>query len=275
MATQWGAIYAEVADVILESTPLSLGLLTDAQFYAMAAEVLLDFTGKSGLIKRLFNHQLSFGVQQYPQSPMLADLEGCLALQSFIYESSDFYLSNADREWQNFLNVSNPESYRQDSIPTKLVQVTPAPQVNGNQFGVVGGSQFGVIGGVQSFTDFTWTADPLTPVGFGTPYAFNGNPYVEALNPGWGVIATLVPSTNNLTMQGTALPWQVSGLTANSYIELVPDTFTPYLKYGILSRIFGGDSELRDEQKAAYCTSRYSEGIAIVAAVMCDVYQEQ
>lgn len=276
MAVQWSEIYADVCDILLESVPLSLGLLTQDQFFQIAAEVLLDFTAKSQINKHLYNQVLSFGVQEYPEHSLLNDLQGCLAAQTFIYESSDFYLSNTNRSWEAAYNIGNPESYRQDSIETKTVQITPAPQYNGNQVTIVGGGGgYGVIAAVASYTDFTITCDPSTPAGYGVICGANGNPFLDALNPGYGVTANMIPSTNNLTMQGTALPYQIENIGPETFVELVPDSFTPYLKYGILARVFGSDNELRDEQKAMYCQSRYSEGLAITAAIMCDVYEEQ
>lgn len=276
MAVQWGSIYADCVDLLLEGNPgLTLNLLTDEQFYSIAAEVLIDFCSKTGVAKKLFAEQAHFGVQEYPESFMLGDLQGMMVAQTFIYESSDFYLSNADRNWEDPYNIRQPESYRQDSIQTKHVQISPAPQVEGNDITIVaGGSGYGVIGAVDSYTDFTFTCDPSTPQGYGVIAGANGNPYLEGLNPGWGVVGAMVPSTGNLTMQGTALPFNIDNIGPQTFVELIPDSLTPYLKYGILQRVFSGDNELRDEQKSAYCSARYSEGQKLIAAIMCDVYQE-
>lgn len=277
MATQWIDIYTACADVLLEGNPgFSLGLITDEQFWTIAAEVLLDFCGKTGFAKKLLNVELDFGVQTYREPSVLGELQGAMASQSFIYESSDFFLSNANRAWSSALDIGNPESYRQDAIPTKMVQITPAPQSAGNDVICPSGAAgYGVIGAVAGFTDFTFTCDPSTPQGYGTIAGANGNPYLESWMQGWGTIGNLVPSTNNLTLQGTALPFNIDSIGPQTFVELVPDSLTPYLKYGILAAIFQkSDSELKDLQKGAYCASRYQEGINLMAAILCDVYQE-
>lgn len=277
MAVQWLSIYTDVCDVLLEGNPgLSLGLLTDQQFYSIAAEVLLDMCGKMGMVKKLFNHTQSFGVQVYPESPLLNDLQGCLSSQTFIFESSDFYLSESNFQWQAPNQIGNVESYRQDSIPTKQVQLSPAPQVNGSQVTIpAGGGGYGTIGAVAAYTDFTFTCDPSTPAGYGVIAGANGNPYLEGLNPGWGTVGAMVPSTNNLTMQGTALPFQIANIGPQTFVELLPDSLTPYLKYGILARVYNSDNELKDLQKAAYCSARFSECTNLIAAIMSQVYQEE
>jgi hypothetical protein len=264
-----------VADILLESVPFSLGLITDQQFYTLCAEVLIDFCSKTGLGKHLYNQQIDYGVGQYLEPSMLSTLQGSMAAQNFLYESSDWFLSNSDRTWQRLDNIGLPSEYRQDAIPPKTVQIAPLPQFQGNDVAVAyGAGGYGIISQVLSYSDFTITCDVSTPAGYGVVCGANGNPFLDAPNPGYGVFADLVPSTNNLTLMGTASPYQIENIGPQTYVEIVPDSFTPYLKYGILARIFGADSELRDLQKSAYCHSRYSEGTSIVGAIMCDAFQE-
>lgn len=234
----------------------------------------MDFLGKSGIIKKLFNRQLNLGQGAYDEYPAMGELQGCMASQSFIFESSDFFLSNSNRAYQQ--ELATPESYKQDEIASRQVLVSPSPQVQGNQVTVAfGQGGYGVIAGVASSSDFTFTCDPLTPAGYGTIAGANGNPYLECVGPGFGVVGNMVPSTGNLEMMGTALPFNVGPITGNTWIELVPDSFVQYLKYGILARIFSSDSELKDTQKAAWCQARVVEGTNLAAAILCEVYQEE
>jgi hypothetical protein len=128
--------------------------------------------------------------------------------------------------------------------------------------------------------DFDLVPDVMTPIGYGTIAGQSGgNPFVDNAVPGYGIISTMTPSTGNVTIFSRALPYQMQPDSSNnlfqiqrptrqSVVQLVPDSLTPYLKYGILARIFNSDSELRDVQKAAYCNARYAEGVNMCAVMM-------
>jgi len=128
--------------------------------------------------------------------------------------------------------------------------------------------------------DFDLVPDVMTPIGFGTVAGQSGgNPFADNVVPGYGIISQIIPSTGNVVIMSRALPYmmqddsnnnqyQIQRPTRQSVVQLVPDALTPYLKYGILARIFNSDSELRDVQKAAYCNARYSEGINMCSVMM-------
>lgn len=268
MPTQWSDVYVQVCDVLLESPAgLSLGLLTEAQFLTLAGETLADLASKTGIVRKIFNTVIGFGVSTYPLDDNLADLQGCIAQGTHIFETSDFMLSNYNDGWSTWMN--RPEAYKQDDIDPRSVLLEPIPNVQGNQVVVDSGSgAYGTISVVTDPNDFNITASYLTPAGYGTIAGAQGNPYLETVNPGYGLIAAMVPSTGNLSKFGTALPDNISDLELASYIELVPDSIVHYLKYGILAKIFSSDNELRDEQKAAYCASRYEECARLLGAMM-------
>ena len=50
-------------------------------------------------------------------------------------------------------------------------------------------------------------------------------------------------------------------------IPFLLDDFTAYLIFGIHERLFGGDNEMRDPQRALWCGSQYREGIALAKAI--------
>ena len=68
-----------------------------------------------------------------------------------------------------------------------------------------------------------------------------------------------IGNDGNLTMVGT------QGLPAVTYTldtlipPTIPDSFVAGISYGVLARIFSGDSDARDMQRAAYCQARYVE----------------
>lgn len=268
MPTTWESVYIDVCNVVLEApTGLSLQLFTEAQFLTLAGEVLTDLTSRTGIIRKIFNTVIGFGESTYQLDDNLADLQACIAQGTHIFETSDFMLSNYNDDWAVWMD--RPQSYKQDDIEPRSVLLEPIPNIQGNQVVVDSGSgAYGTISVVSDPIDFNLETNYLTPAGYGTIAGAGGNPYIETVNPGYGLIAAMVPSTRNLSKFGTALPDNIANLTLASYIELVPDSLVHYLKYGILAKVFSSDNELRDDQKSAYCSSRYEECIRLIGAMM-------
>lgn len=48
----------------------------------------------------------------------------------------------------------------------------------------------------------------------------------------------------------------------------IPNDFTPYIKYGAMADIFAKEGQSNDPEKAAYCETRYQEGIIIARHVL-------
>lgn len=275
MPTTWDTVYIDVCNILLESPDgLSLGLLTEPQFFQLAGEVIADISAKTGIVRKIFNTQINAGVSTYPLDDNMAELQGCVAAGSYLFDTNDFMLSNYNDQWSTWTN--NPESYKQDDIDPRKVLLEPIPNKQGYQIVVDSGSgAYGTIASTSNAVDFNLEPSFLTPEGYGTISGAGGNPYLETVNPGYGVIAAMVPSSGNLSKYGIALPDNISDIGKQTYIELIPDSMVPYLKYGILARVFSSDDELRDVQKAAYCQSRYSEAISLTAAMMDMMYDEQ
>lgn len=74
----------------------------------------------------------------------------------------------------------------------------------------------------------------------------------------------------NLTFVGPAQPSTVSQLS--DAIPLLPDDpVLGYIGFGILERIFSGENELRDPQRALFCGASYREGIEALKAAMNEI----
>ena len=258
----WASIYSQCCDVLLEPGGLQLGLLTTDQFWAIANEVLIDFYGKTDIIKKVFNIQMMAGVSVYPEPDNLSEVDTALANQTYLHRSSGYYLDNTDPAWA--LQNNAPVMFREDELPISQLQLSPTPNVSGNGVAFTNVGQ-GVIAAAVSGGDFGITAS--TP-GFGVIAGFSGNPYLETANPGFGVIGEMVVSSGNITAVGAITP------TDMSYLLMLPPSFRVYLKYGILAQIFASDSELKDMQKAYYCQARYAEGVNLAAAIMDSDYSE-
>lgn len=261
-AEYWNSLYLQCCDVLLEPGGLQLGLLTTDQFNALALEVLLDFYDKAGLIKKIFNIQMTAGTSIYVEPDQLCEIETALADQTYLHRSSGYYLDNSDPAWM--LQSNQPTMFREDVLPINQLQLSPTPNVSGNDI-AFNNPGHGQIAATTTHGDFNVTAS--TP-GFGVIAGFSGNPYLEAVNPGFGLIGTMVPSLGNITAVAEITPDDLD------YILMLPVSFRPYLKYGVLAKIFGSDSELKDMQKAAYCQARYAEGINLAAAIMTNDYTE-
>lgn len=263
-ATQWEDIYQQCCDVLLETVPLSGMTLTEENFFKIAGEVLADFCSRTGMVKKIFCTRLVAGTAQYDEGDQAVEVQSVIAGQTYLDRESGFSLDNTDAEWRS--QYAQPESYREDQIPANTIELSPVPNLTGNRVAMATGG-YGVLSTVTA-GEFSETTSTMTPYAVGTPFAFGGNPYVETINPGYGVRATKVPSTGNLQMFATALPYNITGIDRYTYVELIGSTWTPYLKYGILAKIFSSDSELKDELKANYCNARFLEGINLAAALM-------
>jgi hypothetical protein len=258
----WGSIYAQCCDVLLEPGGLQLGLLTDDQFYALALEVLLDFFGKTNLVKKIFNMRIMAGIATYPEPDQLSEVDTALVDQTYLHRTSGYYLDNSDPSWG--IQNSAPAMFREDELPVGQIELSPTPVLQGNDIPSTN-EGWGVIAAISSANDFTITA---STAGFGVINGFTGNPYLESANLGFGMIGDATVSAGNLSAIGPMVPDGLEG------ILMLPPSFRLYLKYGILAKVFGSDSELKDMQKAAYCSARYAEGVNLAAAIMASDYTE-
>lgn len=258
-------IYQECAHILLEDGGFQLGVIADEEFYKIAYEMIADFLTKTTIIKKVFNVPVVVGVSQYTEPEMMGQIDEALVGQTHIDPTSGYYLDNTNPAWPNEFDA--PRYYHEDEIPVKTVQLSPTPNVEGG-LTYTYDQGYGVIADITSPVDFTFEAHPSTP-GFGVVAEATGNPYLEAAGPGLGVYADLVCSTGNLTMVANVVP------AAAHYIKLIPASFSCYLKYGILAHIFSTNSELKDEQKSAYCQARYAEGVNMANAIMSNIYTEE
>ena len=51
----------------------------------------------------------------------------------------------------------------------------------------------------------------------------------------------------------------------------VPDECEPYLMYGVLADMFGKQGRAYDQPRAAYCETRYDEGVQLAQALLKSV----
>ncbi len=90
-----------------------------------------------------------------------------------------------------------------------------------------------------------------------------------------GTYGTFAPTTNNITAVGPAAPTSNTLALIDNIPAQVPDSFTPYLTYRVLYRIFSTDGECQDQQRAYYCNARWQEGIGLAQSIMGEVMAEE
>lgn len=91
-----------------------------------------------------------------------------------------------------------------------------------------------------------------------------GNPtqwFQDRLNTAEFYLASPPPPANPAaaelwySQKGTTIPSLTDSL-------IVPDIFWPYLKYGVLAKVWSKDGETKDPRRAAYCEKRFARGVA-------------
>jgi hypothetical protein len=98
-------------------------------------------------------------------------------------------------------------------------------------------------------------------IDLGTPHAYH-----ESALPTCQI--ELVPAPLNAgTLELIAIT-TMTDLSNSSIPCSIPDEFTPYLKYGILATCFKKPGPAQDLIRAAYCESRFQEGIELGVALM-------
>lgn len=88
-----------------------------------------------------------------------------------------------------------------------------------------------------------------------------------------GAYGVFQPGNRNLTLLVSTLASKETWGSGDT-LDTIPDTFTPYLVYGILEKIFSMDGESKDEQRALYCRSRYEEGVTLGRSIFIAITPE-
>lgn len=275
MAVSINDIYQDCANVILEPGGFSLGLVSIADFINFAGEIMTDFLTKTGISKKIVNINVQAGINIYDLPDQIDTPQAGSYDQQYIHHTSTFYLDNYDALWLSGTDysVGDPALWKFDEVQSKQMQVSPNPDYSGNQCGTTLGQGFyGVLSAVSNTNDFS-IVGPSTGF-FGAISSFTGNPYICALAPAYGTWAAMCASSTNLQIIATGLPSSIQ-VSLNTYIQQIPDSFAPAIKYGILSRIFAQDGEMKDITKANYCQARYSELVSLAASIMSEEFEEQ
>jgi hypothetical protein len=260
-------VYDEVANVLLEPAGLTLGLLTDAEFLNIFSTVLQDFVQQAGLIKRLVPIPVSSGTSSYTVPDYAMDAQEALYSERLIHRETGESLDQLAWMWR--AKTGPPQQWHEDRLAPKTVQVFPTPTSTGYTVATAA-AFYGTISSVADQTDISiGAAAPL----YGTIASYVSAAYVETSGALLGTFNGFYTSSLNLLLVATAKPQNITP-ALDDLIECVPTSFVPYLKYGVLAKIFSQDSETKDVLRARYCEARYREGILLAQAVSQEVMDE-
>jgi hypothetical protein len=264
-------VYLDVCDILLEPGGLQLNLVGVGDFLRYFGEVATDFLTKTQIIKKLVSVDTQGGVDTYILPDTVSDTQYGAFDQSYLYRTSTFFLDNSNTTWVS--STGTPTTWKQDEVSPKQIRLTPTPNMNGDAFQVALGQ--GLYGTISSTANATAVDFTSVPTGlYGTLSGFSGPEYIEVLTPMYGTIASMSISESNLETISTAIPAKLSGWNLSDTVDLVPDTFSIALRYGVLQRIFSMDGEQKDMQKAIYCGARYQEFVNMAAAIMSQEFSE-
>jgi hypothetical protein len=255
-------IYVETCDAFLEPNGLQLGLITEADFLKFLFETLSDFL-MTGLIWKMVCLEGHAGQTDYIEPDQITDISEAFWNDGFLNDTSSFSLDNAGSGEEP--EPGNPEAWYEDHLPVKRIRVLPPPDVEGFQVGVTGAG-YGLPAKTSAANDFDVVSAPGGPYYGTVAGAPKGAVFAESLQAGYGIPANIVPSTGNLKLVGTAIP-TILTLTLDTPIEFVPDSFIPYLKWGVLEKIHSVDGEAKNLASAKYAAARYLEGKNLVNAI--------
>ncbi len=275
MPTQVQDIYNQVSLIFMEDNGFSAGtgMLTDSMFFTALGDILSDFLDRTESVKKIINIPIQAGIATYTEPDVIAEVQSASQNQTFIYRDSGFYLDSANPNWEQ--ESDQPAKWREDENPPRTIQLAPAPNVDGYQVAVSLPQQgYGTISSTSNVVDFDIVVD-VAVSGYGTINgAPNGAIYLETLNPGYGTIGYMASSTGNLQLISAVVPSQVD-FNVLDYLELIPDSFVPFVAYGVAAKLFSADSEAKDNQRAKYAQQRYQEGLMIVGSVMTETAFEE
>lgn len=273
MATQIGTIYLQVCDAILEDPGVTvIGLMSVTDFFNYLNDTIQDFVSRTGLYKRIYNIPGEFGIASYAEPNSEMDVHALAYDDNYIYRTSGWYLDNLESEWSKQTGI--PERWREDEVPPKTIQIEPIPNIQSWEVAInFTTPAYGQIAATSAVVDFDIIS--LAAGGYGVisgiqgPLGTQDSLYADGINQGYGTVSDMVSSTGNLSMISTVQPTSYPQ-TLTDYLYLVPDTFAPYIKYGILERIWSEDGEYKAPDQAGFAQQRYQEGVNLAAAMMSE-----
>ena len=253
-------VYQSICDVLLEPSGLTSGIYTEAQFLDDFREVLWDLLQQTCLVKALLALAVTSGTSEMSIPDCALSVEDAVYDARYLHYATALEMDNLIAGWRSTTGL--PKRYHEDRLPPDTLGLVPTPNVTGGSIAWAS-PLYGTLSSTAGATDFDFEYSAALS---GTIAGFTGPVFIETIVPLYGTISELVPSNKNLTLLAPVKPL-LQSYTLTDRIEILPDSFLPYLKYGILALVFGRDGETRDPLRQNYCASRYQEGINLGQAI--------
>lgn len=266
-------IYEPVCDFLLENSGLNtLDIISEDDFIRFSNETISDFLTYSQCKKKILCQEALAFQSEYTQPNEMLRSQDVLYNGNNLYHSYVFYTDSATPNFANDPAGVPNEWFIEDSA-VKNIRFNPTPGYNGDAAAILlGDGLYGTVSSTSDVLDYDITCDPLYPDGLlGTASTFSqGGAYVEATAPMFGTIANIVATAGfngNFALIGHVGTFNpITEL--DQYVELINPSYDLYLQFGILARIFSGDSEYKDETREKYCVMRFLEGLNVARAMM-------
>ena len=259
-------VYTMVAEVLLEPQGLVTGVYTEAQFLEDFREVLWDFVQQTGLVKALICLPTVSGTAEVLLPDYAMNAEEAMFSGNYLHYTTALEMDNLIPRWRSETGV--PKRWHDDRLPVKTIGLQPKPNADGGEIAWTA-PLYGTISSTSGATEFSLAYS--API-YGTFSIFSGPIFVETTTPVYGTFGTLVPDSRNVTIISPVKPMQRTYVLTDG-IDIIPDSFLQYLKYGVLAYVFGRDGETRDKLREQYCQARYSEGISLAQAISMEALE--
>jgi hypothetical protein len=287
-------LYNQVCDSILEPDGLTGLTVSESDFIRFVNDAVRLLFSSSDCFIYITNKQIQVGVDIYSNPYWVNQISTVLCDESNLTRGSGSYWDNSDYRWQ-MQGPGNPEEWRNDQLQENQIQVRPTPYWNGYELVCISG-QYGTfsqnpllsqkafqsnafqqnsfqVSNTPSSTNGTINinCDPSYLGGFiGTiSKADLGSVYLNVVGPMFGVVSDMVPSDLNLS-QFVTYTQDIAIDSIDGVIADIPDSFTPYIKFAVLSYIFSMDGESKNNRLTKYYKQRFEEIVRLLRSVSSD-----
>lgn len=265
-------VYVDVCNALLEPGGLTGETIPISIFFDILNDSIRDLFECSACYRKIFNIVSQEGVRVYRHDYFINQPMTVTMDENTIFQGSGNYWDASDYRWQQ-LGPGIPQEWRTDELEEDQIEVRPAPAWDGYQVSIPSGF-YGTFSQTSNPITFDISVDPAVTGFYGTTSSAEyGSVYVEFAAPMFGVPASIVESTLNITEFPSYTQFSdVQSL--NDYIPDFPLSFTPYVVFATLSRIRAMDGELKDTNLSNYYKKRVDELVQLLRSISLDVLLE-
>ncbi len=287
-------VYNQVCASILEPDGLTGLTVTDDDFIRFFNDAVRLLLSSSDCFICINNEQIRLGVDIYSNPYWVNQVNTVLCDESNLTRGSGSYWDNSDYRWQ-VQGPGNPEEWRNDQLQENQVQIRPTPYWNGYELVCVAG-QYGTFSQNPLLSQIAFQLDAFQNDAFqlfNTPSPHSGiiavscdpsflngflgtiskadlgNIYLNVVGPMFGVVSDLVPSDLNLS-QFVTYTQDIEIDSLDGVVADIPDSFTPYIKFIVLSYVFSMDGESKNNRLTKYYKQRFEELVRLLRTISSD-----